>query len=170
MESGAGPSTTPVRNPNLIGFCIEGQWFWVAEGLLTEVAPPLPEPPDGSAVAVGSSVFQRSDVEAEPGDEDHHWFAAGRQFLQFGTRWAALCDGPEPPVLLVPDPFAVPVELPWELPVYGATLVVAVHGAGVNLSYDSGTVHLHRGALNPGQARTTATALWTAADEAERAS
>jgi len=90
-----------------VAFLLDGCLICVAKSLLAEVAPPLPEePPAGSAVAVGSYVYQRSDAE-----RDNHWLVTG---AVFGSSWAELCSGAEPPVRLVPDPLAGPMELPWE--------------------------------------------------------
>ncbi len=169
MESDEGLGDGTVRNPSLIGFCIDDHWFWVAEGLLTKVAPPLPEEPPVGSVVRAHFRLPGDDADLEDpwvfehsaDTRENHWYGAG---LGEGFTWAAVC-ALGTPVLLIPDPFAEPVELPWELPVYGDTLTVAVDGIGVGLGYSDGV-----GRLTTGDARVAARALWTAADKAERAS
>lgn len=80
---------------------------------LTEVEPPKPEPPSGSAVAANYSVWLRGHGGWFDGFEPD----VGREFLtwqQLNTRH------PEVQVLVY-DPVASAPELPWQLPVSGSS-------------------------------------------------
>jgi hypothetical protein len=154
LESMASGS---VRYPNLIGFCTEGEWFWVAKGLLTEVKELPEEPPVGSFVLVDATVLQRKD------SAGIDWWDYGQQTWR---TWVQLCDLalPDVPVLLVPDPFAEPVELPY---VSTSVMVQRTEPDGtfvfLGLSTDGHSNEFEFQHLTNEQARGIARALWAAA-------
>jgi hypothetical protein len=133
---------------------------------LTEVAPPLPpEPPVGSVVRAqapgresgGRWVFEHTD--------DGVWYTTAHDRPY---EWRDLRAGA--PVLLVPDPFGEPVELPWRCNGVevqqtrsdtGPGHLVHVSTKGASYGFDH---------LPPDRAREMARALWAAANAAEVAS
>lgn len=75
------------------------------EESVAEVAPPLPPEPKAlaSVVQIGASFFEKRD------DAGINWFDVGANTW---VTWEQVCSVGTPTVL-VPDPFAEPVELPW---------------------------------------------------------
>jgi hypothetical protein len=126
---------------------------------LTVVEPPLPpEPPVGSVVRVTiggeSRVFTHL-------NEDVALTLGGWRDARTWTDWSWLCE--YGPVLLVPDPFAESVELPWS-PGKGTWVVWPLDdGDEVSVSVPGGK---HYG-LSLADARAMARALWSAANAAE---
>ena len=161
-----GSLTTFAGEP-WVRFDVDGVRFYVGLDALTEVKPPLPEePPDLTVLRAGTAVYQRDDG----GGPMHRWWMAGRAQ---STDWPSIADLAF--TRLVPEPFAEPVELPWQATggadgdrpwsvgvetSTGATPMVLVNaavcgrGAGVYL-FAAG-------------ARRMARALWAAADAAEK--
>ena len=149
-----------------VAFILEGHLVCVARGLLTEVEPPLPpEPPVGSVVRAqapgresgGRWVFEHTD--------DGVWYTTAHDRPY---EWRDLRAGA--PVLLVPDPFGEPVELPWRCNGVevqqtrsdtGPGHLVHVSTKGASYGFDH---------LPPDRAREMARALWAAANAAEVAS
>jgi len=133
---------------------------------LTEVKPPLPpEPPVGSVVLDQNGRVWQS--------------RAGRPGPDSVSQWQSVMGGQQPwtyvgtlkPTLLVPDPFAEPVELPWEdASTMGTPIGLKISGHD-EMSLDFG----HPGArfpttgvlLNGYRARRLAAALVAAANEME---
>lgn len=140
------------------------------EDSVVEVASPLPpEPAVGEFVACGAAgnllpFFRRW---------DEGWGAVGGSDPR-GWTWAEICARAQerrggPPVRLVPDPFAEPVELPWASQPYAQGLMRTV----VHLSSDGVVDENGNGitgvavAMPPEMARAKARALLAAADRAE---
>lgn len=150
-----GGSEAPVGT---VAFLLDGCLMCLARGLLTEVPPPLPEEPPAGFYRATDGTDGKTLAERD-GDD---WYVGG---CGGPLPWDAVGSNYDTFVRLVADPFAEPVELPWELPVYGDTLTVAVQGIGVGFGFDQ-----MMGRLTVGDARLAARALWAAADAAERAS
>lgn len=132
---------------------------------LIEIRDPIPpEPPNFSVVWIGVRAHVRDDDPRGGGD---WWGESGR------TTWEALCRiaydrTGSPPVPLVPDPFAEPVELPWE----GIDAAIGRERLEIRAADSDGHVPV----IIPGvgavyltrdDSRTAARALWAAADAAE---
>ena len=151
-----GSLTTFAGEP-WVRFDVGGVRFYVGLDALTEVKPLPPEPPVSSVVRCGDGYIH---IRQGPSWTDHdstHGYCS----------WSDICthnDGGEP-VLLVPYPFAEPVELPWRVETHhdavGAEVFlsdgvrVGVLGRHIGISFDE--------AYNMGRA------LWTAADAAKAA-
>lgn len=135
----------------------------IERGGLTEVKPPLPpEPPIGSVVRDKNG---RVWVSLQ-GPTPYVW----QSTVGGKERWADLVAGRGPLTLLVPDPFAEPVELPYTLSVGHHTKVrisapVSRIGPIVALSLASGGRFVSPD-MAPATARDLARALWAAADAA----
>jgi len=144
-------------NPSTDG----GYVVYVAKDLLTEVKPPLPLEPvtNGTVVRLdGGGLWARSIT-----GTGANWLGVHSRQL---STWSELCQLGTP-VVLVPDPFAEPVELPWEDKTKcGVTVGVrALDTGNVNVwmtPEDVIRVATVTGAL----ARDMARALWVAAAEA----
>lgn len=145
-----------------VAFLLDGCLVCVAKALLTEVKPPLPaEPAVGSFVHLASyyGVYERV---------DRGWLNAG-DAAGNALEWDTLIrlNSGDAPVRLVPDPFAEPVEVPWEhedregyvMGVYEPTRPWSAARVGRD-DYCAD--------LTPGACRDMARALWRA--QAERAS
>ena len=153
---------------------VNGRKVIVPTDMLTPVKPPLPEEPPVGTVARALLtdedepwVFERLGKRTDGKD----WGAAGRDEVY---AWADL-NVRATPVVMVPDPFAEPVELPWELDVSDgprrnrtvrvnyfphapATPVLSLEGNDVKVLAE----------VSPDQARAIANALMTAADAAQK--
>jgi hypothetical protein len=126
--------------------------------LLTEIKDPLPEePPVGAFVLVNTSVFQRKDTAGID------WWDYGQQTWR---NWEEVCEFGTP-VSLVPDPFAEPVELPWQGSDQDGGVMVDWYDDGVVLRLSGRATAWFPLAV----ARDVARAFWTApAGPAEAAS
>jgi hypothetical protein len=154
LESMASDS---VRYPNLIGFCTEGEWFWVAKGLLTEVKELPEEPPVGSFVLVDATVLQRKDSAGiDWWDYGQQTWRTWEQVCQFGT-----------PVRLVPDPFAEPAEVPWEHGDRDGSWIGVFESQRPWAAARVGT-DPYRTDMTPEACRYMARVLWATADAHER--
>lgn len=137
---------------------------------LERVTPPPPEePPNFAVVRVGTRAYIRDDL---PAANHLNWYGPeGRK------SWDELCGMANrftgfPPVLLIPDPFAEPVALPWSAatePISSLRPTLYVEAAvlpGVHITarpFGDGQWQ-----LSPAVARDMARALWAAADAAEK--
>jgi len=144
---------------------------------VTEVKPPLPkEPPNFSTVRIGSRAYVRYDLLPD----ELNWYGShGR------NSWAELVAKSMestgfPPVVLVPDPLAEPVKLPWHAVDPHSYHRVQVRVSDADFAEDGApprqTVawvaagHTHAGShISAPVARDMARALWAAADQTERA-
>lgn len=128
------------------------------------VEQPPPEPPTGTIVLVRAGADRRYDC-AFLRTEYSGWY--GTTFMEHRT-WEQLLEMDPAPALLVVDPFAEPVELPWkrhdvevDQTVDGDKPSDHVYVSTRNCRY--GFAH-----LTPADARDMARALWAVADSAER--
>jgi hypothetical protein len=155
----AGADSTPPVGT--LAFLLDGCLVCVARGLLTEVKPP--EPPVGFYLATHKDGGQAV-VERDGGD----WYVGG---VEGPGPWGPVRDNYDTFTRLVPDPFAVPVELPWEYTVGASTSTGVTCGKRTVFDLNHGvgkyTVQV---TLTPGEARAKACALWAAAAEAEATS
>lgn len=145
--------------------------------LLTPVKPPLPaEPPEGSLVACGIGLRRTNPLPIARRWADGWEFYAGGPDEHDGS-WRAVVSfarahSGSDPVLLVPDPFAEPVQLPWQ--------VMTVHDDARVLVYPSdqgdGTVcfdvtaggRCNMAELTVADAREFCRAVWAAANQADK--
>jgi hypothetical protein len=132
--------------------------------------PALPEePPYGTVVRALITnedepwVFERLSMTNRT--DGKNWGAAGRDEA-YG--WADL-NVRGTPVRLVPDPFAEPVELPWERKVTPYVFIATDGGTGyLGLTIGPSEVTSHGYSLDVDEARDMARALMAAADAAEK--
>lgn len=135
-----------------VAFLEAGAVFTVARSLLTKVEPlPPPEPPPGSVAQCNDSYIHIRQGASWTDHDDIY------------STWARLCAMHSKPLtLLVPDPFAEPVELPWAK---GSLRVERGRTPGwVRVTAPDVPVE-----TTPARAREFARALWAAADAAEAA-
>lgn len=137
-------------------------------GLAKPVKPPLPEePPVGTFVACGADgnllPFYRR--------WDEGWSQVGGGV---SSTWSGICDESQEraerwPVVMVPDPFAEPVALPWKRQIGEFPTMAHVEpiDKGVGLALDSGGRRISPD-LSLDEARELGCALMTAADAAEK--
>lgn len=173
----AGVEIAKVRYP-VDGFEVTSEVLW---SWLTSVKPPPQEPPNGSVVRVFRlgfrAVFERDDEAAISWPKDTHWFGTDRidpyTWLDIQTLAETTA-----PVLLVPDPFAEPVQLPWRsktpptrMP--NTTLgVAAVHcnkGLVASIQVIDSAYTITYDFDDPADAREYARAVWAAANQADKA-
>ena len=151
---------------------INGSFYGDSE--MTWVVLPSPlmlEPSDGSVIRLpGGSVYVRDDS-AVPGNEcwgDRRWVSIqGAPPSYQRVTWGEVCELARPgvPVLLMPDPFGEPVNLPW----VGARVGVKVTRdlpRPICIRLDGGGYE----SIGDEEATELARALWTAANQAERQS
>jgi hypothetical protein len=92
-----------------VAFLLDGCIFTVGRKLLTEVPPPLPpEPPEDSFI---TSRFEGQISVWFHGPYD--WWKVGAAGQQPPRTWPQIVERCPDWTLLIPDPFAEPVELPW---------------------------------------------------------
>lgn len=129
---------------------------------LERVTPPPPEEPPIGAVVLDSDNRAWQHTMGHRGD----WEST---YDDMGDDWSGLNEGAGPLTLLVPDPFAEPVELPLRL-VCAATKDDTLEIAGPDDDHQIRLSILGLGSvyLDQRQARTAARALMSAADAAEK--
>lgn len=163
-EHPRGTPTAAEAPSGTVAFLINGCLVCVAAGLLTEVAPPLPEEPEIGRVVLDVHGWAWQHIGSGRGD----WCCTADDM---GADWEELNREHGPLTQLAPDPFAQSVEFPWE------HVVNPNSSIGVNYDRREGAVYdLNRATgsyatqviLSPEEARAKAVALWVAADKAER--
>lgn len=142
----------------------------VLSSWLTPVKPPLPpEPPDGSVVRLTAKgpLFARHD-DGPPGNEwpgGRRWEGYGPDGKLLRITWSQVCGmATDETHVLIRDPFAEPVQLPWrrtgfEVDVSGAMVEVVIPRAE-----DGGSTLVGRTL-----ARDFCRAVWAAANQVDKA-
>jgi len=151
-------------------FIVDGHTVLVHRALLTEVKAPLPEePPYGTVVRTlirdedEPWVFERLSMSDRT--DGKNWGAAGRDEAY---AWADL-NVRAAPIILVPDPFAEPVELPWERKGTPYVFIATDGGTGyLGLTIGPSEITSHGYSLDADEARDMARALMAAAEAAEK--
>jgi hypothetical protein len=135
--------------------------FTVPKHALIMVESPLPpEPPLWSVV-----LDRQGHAWQHIADGRGEWDCAVHDL---GADWEELNRDRGPLIPLVPDPFAVPVELPWTGESSYGTKVEVLGGVDVDLRIQSKSGGFPATAsFKPDRARELARALWAAADQAE---